>query len=99
MKKSGLPSSKQTSLDEMFCHDDHPVTASPAPTGLVVTGLSEEEDAARLIAHRFDTELSFCHICGDPIRNDGTGADRFACDPCWNEAALKNQAIWKRRKR
>jgi hypothetical protein len=50
--------------------DDDPICAPQAP--LVITGLSDEEDAGRHLALRFNPELRFCPNCetfhGPPVK-------------------------------
>lgn len=50
------------SNDDPFCHNDAP-TPPPPNAGLVLTGLSEEEDAARIITRSFNPHLFYCQNC------------------------------------
>lgn len=51
---------KLVDLDTMF----HGVLEAPTPPAApVVTGLSDEEDALRHLAERFDPDLKFCTNC------------------------------------
>lgn len=65
-------------LDDAFQVDvEEHLHGSQAP---IVTGLSDEEDAARHLALRFNTNLKFCANCEVYYELKATGA---YCRVCW----------------
>ena len=68
-------------LDEEF--DATAKINPPAhPAGLVITGLSDEEDAARYIAKQFNPKVKFCRRCEVEVEIAATQHGDAVCPYC-----------------
>lgn len=84
--------------DPLGLDDPAPAPAPPAITA-TVTGLNEEEDAARIIALRFNDQLRFCGSCeADYEVEHGRQGDPYNCPRCgyWlNQPGQRHVTKWK----